>query len=223
MKLSIALAAVALFAATSIVGQGQAQAGTGTAKQGTENTALLIIDVQNDYFPGGKFELEGAEAAATNVKAALDTFRQQGQPVVHVRHESLPQGAPFFLPGTPGAQIHPLVQPRVGETVVLKHYPNSFRDTGLKAQLDSLGIKRLVVAGMMTLMCVDATVRAAADEGYEVVVLSDACAARALNFDGVAIPAAQVHGAFLAALGMSYAKVVSTQEFLAQATPEKID
>lgn len=224
MKLSFALAALTLFAVTAIGSQGQSLAAPATGKQGAmENTALLIIDLQNDYFPGGKFELEGTEAAAANARTALDAFRQRGLPVVHVRHESLAQGAPFFLPGTPGAQIYPLVQPIEGEPVVLKHYPNSFRDTGLKAQLDSLGIKRLVVAGMMTLMCVDATVRAAADAGYELVVLSDACAARALNFGGQTIPAAQVHGAFLGALAMSYAKVVSTQEFLVQAKSGKID
>jgi nicotinamidase-related amidase len=180
-----------------------------------KDTALIVIDVQNDYFPGGRFELEGAEAAARQARAALDRFRLAGLPVVHVRHESLPQGAPFFLPGTPGAEIHPLVAPREGEPVVLKHYPNSFRETELSARLESKGIKRLVVAGMMTLMCVDATARAARDAGYEVIVLHDACAARALSFQGETIPAAQVHGAFLAALGMSYAKVLSTGEFLA--------
>lgn len=193
---------------------------TGRALAATEavapQTALLIIDVQNDYFPGGKFELEGADAAAAKVRAAQDLFRRKHMPVIHVRHESLKPQAGFFLPGTPGADIHPLVQPLPGEPVVLKHFPNSFRETTLKAELDARGIKRLVVAGMMTLMCVDATVRAAADAGYEVVVLGDACAARALTFGDTSIAAAQVHGAFLAAMGMAYATVVSTDEFLTQ-------
>jgi nicotinamidase-related amidase len=178
-------------------------------------TALLVIDVQNDYFPGGKFELEGADAAAAKVRAAQDHFRRAGLPVIHVRHESLKPQAGFFLPGTPGADIHPLVRPLTGEAVVLKHFPNSFRETTLKAELDARGIKRLVVAGMMTLMCVDATVRAAADSGYEVVVLGDACAARALAYGEATISAAQVQGAFLAALGMAYAEVISTDEYLA--------
>ncbi|MCE9669825.1 cysteine hydrolase [Myxococcus stipitatus] len=182
-----------------------------------ENTALLLIDIQNDYFPGGRFELDRMEAAAAQARAALDFFRERGLPLVHVRHESLQPGATFFLPGTPGAQLHPQVAPRPGETVVLKHFPNSFRQTDLDAHLRALGIQHVVVVGAMTLMCVDATARAAADLGYSVTVLHDACAARALEFNGQAVPAPQVHAAFLAALGMAYAKVSSTADFLAQA------
>lgn len=181
------------------------------------HTALLLIDIQNDYFPGGAFELEGSEAAARQARAALDLFRERGLAVVHVRHESVRPGSTFFLPGTPGAEIHPLVAPAPGEAVVRKHFPNSFRETDLQARLQALGVERLVVAGMMTLMCVDATVRAAADLGYGVTVLSDACAARALEFSGQKVPAAQVHAAFLAALGMVYAQVEPTAAFLAEA------
>jgi nicotinamidase-related amidase len=180
-------------------------------------TALVLIDLQNDYFPGGAFELEGAEAAAANARAVLDAYRKRGLAVIHVRHESVRPGSTFFLPGTPGADIHPLVAPLPGEPVVVKHYPNSFRETDLVARLTGLGVKHLVVVGMMTNMCVDATVRAAFDFGYEATVLGDACAAPTLTFDGEAIPARQVHGAFLAALAMVYAKVVPTADFLAQA------
>jgi len=178
------------------------------------DTGLLLIDLQNDYFPGGAFELDRAEAACANAGAVLSRFRSQGAPVVHVRHESVQPGATFFLPGTPGAQIHPLVAPLPDETVVLKHFPNGFRETGLGDRLRELGVKHLVVAGMMTNMCVDATVRAAFDFGFAATVLHDACAARALTFEDLDIPAPQVHGAFLAALGMAYAKVVSSEDFL---------
>ncbi|NOK19683.1 cysteine hydrolase [Corallococcus carmarthensis] len=181
-----------------------------------EDTALLLIDIQNDYFPGGRFELDGADAAAAQARAALDFFRERGLPVIHVRHESPQPGAPFFLPGTPGAELHPRVMPQPGEAVVLKHFPNSFRQTDLQERLRALGVKHLVVAGMMTLMCVDATVRAAGDLGYPVTVLPDACAARSLEFNGQAVPAPQVHAAFLAALGMGYAQLVPTAAFLAQ-------
>ncbi|CAM4469110.1 cysteine hydrolase family protein [Corallococcus exiguus] len=182
-----------------------------------ENTALLLIDIQNDYFPEGRFELDRCDAAATQARAALDFFRERGLPVIHVRHESPQPGATFFLPGTPGAEIHPRVAPRPGEAVVLKHFPNSFRETDLQERLRTLEVKHLVVVGMMTLMCVDATVRAAADLGYTVTVLGDACAARSLEFQGQSVPAPQVHAAFLAALGMGYARVLPTADFLAQA------
>ncbi|WP_208726589.1 cysteine hydrolase family protein [Corallococcus terminator] len=181
-----------------------------------EHAALLLIDIQNDYFPGGRFELDQTEAAATRARAVLDAFRERGLPVLHIRHESLGPSATFFLPGTPGADLHPRVAPQPGEPVVLKHFPNSFRDTDLQTHLRDLGVKQLVVVGMMTLMCVDATVRAAADLGYAVTVLSDACAARSLEFQGQVVPAAHVHAAFLAALGMGYAQVMPTADLLSR-------
>lgn len=181
------------------------------------DTALVIIDIQNDYLPGGAFELAGSRAAAENARRLLDHFRAAGLPVIHIRHESVRPGSTFFLPGTPGADIHPLVAPAPGEPVILKYFPNAFRDTTLQAELGSRNIKRLVVAGMMTLMCVDATVRAAFDLGYAVTVAHDACAARALRFGELDIPAEAVHGAFLAALGMVYAEVAATAEITEKA------
>ena len=170
--------------------------------------ALLIIDLQNDYFPGGAMELEGAEAAAAKAAAALARFREQGLPVIHVRHLSVRPGSTFFLPGTPGAGIHAGVRPKPDETVIEKNFPNSFRGTDLQKRLEALQVKNLVVAGMMTHMCVDATVRHAADLGYKITLLADACATRAQKFDGETVPARQVHAAFLAALNGFYARVV---------------
>lgn len=177
-----------------------------------ERSALLIVDIQNDYFPGGTMELEGAQAAGEKAAAALASFRQQGLPVFHVRHLSVRPGATFFIPGTKGADIHECARPQGGEAVVEKNFPNSFRGTALRDQLEKGGIKNLVVAGMMTHMCVDATVRHAADLGYKLTLLADACATRAQSFGGETIPARQVHGAFLAALNGFYAKVLDTHE-----------
>jgi nicotinamidase-related amidase len=174
--------------------------------------ALVVIDIQNDYFPGGAMELEGAQAAAEKAGAAMAFFRKQGWPIFHVRHLSVRPGSTFFLPGTKGAQIHEAVRPGPGEPVIEKNFPNSFRGTGLQQALEKEGIKDLVVAGMMTHMCVDASVRHAADLGYKVTLLADACATRAQSFGGETIPARQVHGAFLAALNGFYAKVVNTHE-----------
>ena len=178
------------------------------------DTALVIIDIQNDYFPGGAMELEGAEAAGAKAGAALAAFRAKKLPVFHVRHLSVRPGATFFIPGTPGAEVHASVVPAAGEAVIEKNFPNSFRATGLKQRLDDAGIKHLVVAGMMTQMCVDSSVRAAADLGYRVTLLSDACATRAQSFGGESVPAAQVQRAFLAALNGLFAKVQPTDEYL---------
>ena len=176
------------------------------------DTALVIIDIQNDYFPGGAMELEGADAAGAKASAAIRSFREKKLPVIHVRHLSTRPGATFFLPGTRGAEIHTSVQPAAGEAVVEKNFPNSFRGTALEKHLKDSGVKNLVVAGMMTHMCVDASVRQAADLGYKVTLLGDACATRAQSYGGETVPARQVHAAFLAALNGFYAKVVNTHE-----------
>lgn len=102
-----------------------------------ENTALLIIDVQNDYFPGGKMTLENAEEAGQNTRKVLQYFRQNKLPVVHIMHISTNEGAAFFLPGTSGAEINRLVAPHMGEKVITKHFPNSFRETDLLEYLKS--------------------------------------------------------------------------------------
>ena len=176
------------------------------------DTALLIIDIQNDYFPGGTMELEGAEAAGARAGDAIRKARSQGMPVIHMRHLSTRPGATFFLPGTKGAEIHAFVAPQKGETVLEKSFPNSFRGTPLQKRLDQLDAKNLVVAGMMTHMCVDATVRHAADMGYKITLLGDACATRTQSYNGESVPARQVHAAFLAALNGFYAKVIRADE-----------
>jgi nicotinamidase-related amidase len=142
----------------------------------------------------------------------LSVFRKQQNPVIHVRHLSTRPGSTFFLPGTKGADIHPSITPGKDETVVEKNFPNAFRNTTLLKRLEELAVRNLVVAGMMTHMCVDATVRHAADLGYKVTLLGDACATRAQSYGGESVSARQVHAAFLAALNGFYAKVVRADE-----------
>lgn len=177
--------------------------------------ALVIIDIQNDYFPGGKMELVGSNAAAENAALLLAAFSKAQRPVFHVQHISLAPTATFFLPDTPGALIHPLVCPQEGETVVQKHYPNSFRDTPLLDLLKVRGITSIALVGMMTHMCVDTTTRAAFDLGFTCHLAHDACATRDLAHDGKTVDASHVQTAYMAALGQVFAKVLSTQEMCA--------
>jgi len=177
--------------------------------------ALLIVDIQQDYFPGGAHPLVGPERAAAAAGRALAAFRDSGEPVVHVQHVWDDPGAEFMRPGTDGVEIHPDVAPAEGETVITKESPNAFLDTPLEEHLRSIGAERLVVCGMMTSMCVDATARAASDLGFTVTVLRDACAAPDLEFGGVPVPAAQVGAAYFAALADSYGEVVGVDELLA--------
>lgn len=176
--------------------------------------ALVVVDLQNDYFPGGKWTLSGIDAAADNAGRLLAAARTAGEPVLHIRHEFRSEDAPFFTPGSPGAQIHPKAANRADEPVILKHFVNSFRDTELKQRLDEIGVTEIVLCGAMSHMCIDAATRAAADFGYKVTLIHDACASRDLTFNGVTVPAAQVHAAFMAALGFAYAQLCSTDEFL---------
>lgn len=184
-------------------------------------TCLVLIDIQNDYFPGGKMELENALEASLRAQEALQFFRKRNLPLVHIQHVSTRPGAAFFLPDTDGAAIHENVRPLPHETVFQKHFPNSFRDTPLLRHLKDEMIGRLAIAGMMTSMCVDATVRAAFDYGFENIILHDAMATRNLAFNGELIPARHVHGSFLAALGSVYGAVKSVGDFLPEyeATP----
>jgi nicotinamidase-related amidase len=177
--------------------------------------ALLIVDIQNDYFPGGKMELEGSEAAGRRAGQLLAAFRERNQAVIHVQHISLRPGSTFFLPDTDGVAIHPSVAPLEHETVIQKHFPNSFRDTELLAQLRRLEVKELVIAGMMTHMCIDATTRAAADAGFTCSLAHDACATRSVSFGGTAVPAEHVNASFLAALNGTYAAVRPVSELVA--------
>ena len=177
--------------------------------------ALIIIDIQNDYFPGGKWTLAGVDAAADNAARALAAARAKGDLVIHVRHEFESADAPFFAPGSEGARIHSKMAVADGESVVLKHKVNAFLDTPLLGLLETQHVTDLSIVGNMSHVCVDAATRAAADLGYNVSVLHDACASRDLAFNGVNVPAAQVHAAYMAALAFGYAKVISTEEWLA--------
>ena len=179
---------------------------------------MLIIDIQRDYFPGGAYPLVEPEAAAAAARRVLDSFRAAGDSVIHMKHVWDEPDATFMRPGTEGIEIHPSVAPADGERVLEKATPNSFIDTRLEEELRRLDTDELVVAGMMSSMCVDATVRAATDLGFSATVVHDACAAPDLAFNGVDVPGAAVHAAFMAALADGYAKLTSAADLIDEST-----
>ncbi|MTH79272.1 cysteine hydrolase family protein [Paracoccus aestuariivivens] len=179
--------------------------------------ALIVIDIQNDYFPDGDWPLVGVKEAAANAARLIAAARAAGDLVVHIRHEFESVDAPFFRPGSEGAAIHPSIAPAAGEHVVLKHQINSYLGTDLKAHLDEGNVSELVICGNMSHMCVDAATRASADFGYRVLLIHDACASRDLEFNGTRVPAEMAHAAFMSALSFAYAKALSTDEYLGQA------
>lgn len=175
--------------------------------------ALIIIDIQNDYFENGALPLASPLQAGANAARILEHFRTQDLPIVHIQHIN-PNGAPFMALGTSGAEIHECVAPRIGEKIFQKNFPNSFRGTGLLEYLKENGVTEVIITGMMTHMCVDATTRAAFDFGYKCTVIADACATKDLEINGQAVSAVDVHHAFLAALEFFYATITTTEEFL---------
>lgn len=180
------------------------------------NRAVIVVDLQNEYLPSGKLPLVGIDAAVSNAARIIDATRSSGDILVHVRHESPTADAPIFAAGSDNVKIIEAVAPREGETVVVKQYPNAFRETALKAMLDEQGVDEVVVIGAMSHMCIDATSRAAADFGYAVTVVHDACATLDVEFGGKTVPAADVHAAYMSALGWAYGKIVSSDELLAR-------
>lgn len=182
--------------------------------------ALLIIDIQNDYFEGGAHPLVGAFEASLNAKQILESFRSQNELVVHIQHISTRNDATFFKTNTQGVEIHQHVKPVSGEKLIVKHYPNSFRETELLDFLKEQKISELIICGMMTNMCVDATVRAAKDYGFECTLIGDACAAATIKYAEAEVKGEDVQSAFLGALSYFYATVVSTETY---STLDKIE
>lgn len=181
------------------------------------STALIIVDIQNDYFPNGKMELSNPEEASVNAAKVLEWFRHNHKNnIFHVQHFASDPGLGFFLPETEGVKIHESVLPLENENIIKKHFPNSFLKTELESKLKERGLTKVVVVGMMTHMCIDATVRAAVDLGYETTLIEDACATRELSYQDNVVPAEQVHYAFVSALNGMYCDVKSTEDFLQQ-------
>jgi nicotinamidase-related amidase len=178
------------------------------------NKALLIIDIQNDYFDQGKMPLIDSNRACANARLILDKFRTMNLPVIHIQHIAARLDAIFLLPATSGAEIHEALMPKENEIIIIKHFPNSFIRTELLNHLKSLEIKELVICGMMTHMCVDATVRAAKDFGFNCMVIGDACATKDLMIAGQTVKASEVQNSFLAALNYYYSTVKNTRQFL---------
>jgi nicotinamidase-related amidase len=180
----------------------------------TTKRALLVVDIQNDYFPGGKWTLHGIEEASDKAARLIDAARSDHDLIVFVRHENPTAEAPFFAAGSEGAKINEKIRTLKDDPIVTKHHINAFRETNLKDILDKNGINEVVICGAMSHMCVDAVARASNDFGYKVTVVHDACASRDLEFNDTTIAATQVHEAFMSALGFGYATMRSTEEYV---------
>jgi len=172
---------------------------------------LLIIDMQNDYYSGGRSGLTGIKAAHAHVLNLINQARKEDTEVIFIQHIA-PKDAPFFAKGTTGAKLHASLPIKPDDKVITKHQPNSFKDTGLDEYLRQRNYQHLVICGAMTHMCIDTTIRAGYDLGYDITLAGDACATKDLQFEGETIPADQVHHSFLAALNGTFCRVIKTEQ-----------
>lgn len=171
---------------------------------GFSKTALIIIDIQNDYFQGGKYELEGSAEASFHARKILNLFRTKGFPVIHIRHESKSKNSGFFVSNTDGQKIHRDVIPLPRETVITKQMVSSFAQTPLLEQLRKENIRRLIIVGMQTNVCVLGTVKDGLKKGFEIIVISDATAAKDMATHDKTLPLLESEGA----------KIMSTAAFI---------
>jgi nicotinamidase-related amidase len=168
----------------------------------TGNKALLLIDIQDFYFPGGKSALVEPEKAAVNAARLLERFRKENMLIIHIRHNS-----------EPGGKINDLVKPLPSEKIFSKDAVNCFIGTNLLDFLKTNKTDTLVICGMQTQMCVEAATRAASDYGFKCILIHDACATRDLSFGEKTVSAENVQYSTLSTL-KNYAQIKSTNEYL---------
>jgi nicotinamidase-related amidase len=167
-----------------------------------DSTALILIDIQNFYFPGGSLPLVNPEAAAQKAATLLTWFRDNRKLVVHIGHMA-----------KSGTEFSDLVKPLPGEKVIMKKEVNAFLNTDLDQYLRANHIRKLILCGMQTHMCLEGATRAARDLGYQCTVAADACATRDLTYKETTVRAGDVHMATLATL-KSYATVAEVDEII---------
>lgn len=177
------------------------------------NEALLLINIQNDYFPGGKCALKNTEKAFTKIKKLENNFHKDNKPVFYIKHIS--NGTtPFFFENTTGINLYHELSPQRNDEIIIKHEPDSFYKTDLQTKLKAHNINKLTISGWMTQMCLDTTVRSAYAKGYAINVIGDSCTTKDLSFNDEIISADMVNKAFLSALNSKFSKVINTDEYL---------
>jgi len=177
--------------------------------------ALVLIDLQNDYFPGGTMELDDADGAVEQAALLLQSFREKGLLIFHIQHIAKRPGATFSFPARPAPSFTAPCSRAPVRRRGQAHFPNSFRETTLLEDLRAAGASKLTFAGMTTHMCVDTTVRAAADLGFPCSLAQDGCATRALQFGAERVEADKVQLAYLAGLNGAFASVKPARDLCA--------
>ncbi|KTC20249.1 cysteine hydrolase [Pseudomonas marginalis ICMP 9505] len=179
-----------------------------------KTTALVVIDFQNEYFTG-RLPIPDGMHALKNTQRLITFADQHNIRVIHVQHIA-PDGAALFAKNGKSVDFHPLMQPRVQDTLVQKTTVSVFASTDLDAQLTKAGVKTLIITGLMTHACVAGAARDAAPLGYDVVVASDASATRAITrADGRSVTKDELHDSALAEIEDTFGSVLTTSQIIA--------
>ncbi|HVB25232.1 MAG TPA: cysteine hydrolase family protein [Ktedonobacteraceae bacterium] len=176
--------------------------------------ALLVIDVQNEYFaPHGQWVLPDGEKALPHIQALLAAARDAQIPIVHITHEELDPGSSIFRAGSIAVDMHPAIEVRPEEKLIKKHFPGSFTQTPLEAYLRQHNVDTVIISGFMTQMCCDTTTRQADERGLATLFASDATAARDLTLNGQTVSHRIIHETTLAVM-TQFATVLSAEDII---------
>lgn len=179
-----------------------------------KNEALIVIDVQNEYFEGGKMPITYPENSFDNIKKTMHAARENNIPIILIQHTETWEHADSFRPGTYQHEIHPEVLEIGGDVTFEKHKPSSFHETGLDAYLKGHHIDTITICGYMTQMCCDTTARQGAHMGYQVNFLSDATGTLDFSNNSGSISAKTLHEAILVTQAFAFSKVMTADEWI---------
>ena len=180
-----------------------------------DQQALLVIDVQNEYFTG-RLSVTYPEGSLGNILKAMDHAAREGMPVVVIQHTAPSKDSPTFRKGSEEWKLHPEIEKRERDVLIEKNLPGSFTGTELEKWLKDRGVKSVAICGYMTQMCCDTTARQAFHLGFQVDFLSDATGTLSVQNSAGAISDCDLHRAVMVTMAMKFARVIGTEEWIAE-------
>lgn len=175
--------------------------------------ALLVIDVQYEYF-SGKLPVSYPENSFANILAVMDAATENKIEVIVIQHTSRGENAPTFRKGSPEWELHSEVANRPYDKLIEKNFPGSFTNTELQTYLQEKNIDTLVISGYMTQMCCDTTSRQAFHAGYKVEFLADATGTLAIANGAGSVSAEELHRSILVTQQMVFSQVLTTDDWI---------
>ena len=176
--------------------------------------ALLVIDVQNEYFAGGAMPVSHPPDSLRAITEAMDGAAENGVPIVVIQHGTENPEAKAFVKGSRGWRLKGEVDVRRRTVVIEKTMPGSFTGTNLEAWMKENSVDTLAITGYMTQLCCDTTARQAVHLGYKVEFLSDATGTLDISNSAGAVKAEELHRAILVSQQARFSKVVTTEEWI---------